>query len=167
MSDTNSKKLWFQEAMREQQGALIRYTQRITWSEEEAREVVQESFLKLWNQPYPEAKTWIPPWLFRVCRNHAFDLRKKLSKRELWDDTNDLPSSLLGPEEYLQNKHELQVLTQLQTQSQEVILLKFVEGLSYDEIAQVTGQTSSHVGVLIHQAMKTLRTSKKEEAENE
>ena len=163
MSETSAKKQWFQTALREHQGPLIRFTKRITWNEEEAMDVVQESFLKLWNQPYPEAISWIPPWLFRVCRNHALDLKRKNKNREFWDDETNLPTTLLGPEESLQNRQELKALATLKMQSQEVLFLKFAEGLSYQEIAEVTGLSASHVGVLIHQAMKTLRTMKKED----
>lgn len=167
MSETHAKKEWFQQALRDHQGSLIRFTKRITWSEEEAKDVVQESFLKLWNQPYPEAVTWIPPWLFKVCRNHALDLKRKNKNREFWDDETDLPSTLLGPEESLQNKHELIALSKLKMQSQEVLFLKFGEGLSYQEIAEVTGLNANHVGVLIHQAMKALRTERTKEDDNE
>ena len=39
-----------------------------------------------------------------------------------------------------------------------VMLLKVQEGKSYREIAEITGLTTTNVGYLIHQAMKTLKT---------
>lgn len=49
----------------------------------------------------------------------------------------------------------LEGLTALQ---QEVIRLKFQSDMSYREIAEVTGQSVSHVGVLLHTGLKRLRS---------
>ena len=51
----------------------------------------------------------------------------------------------------------LEYLERLPASQQEVIRLKFQNGLSYREIATVTGHSVSHVGVLIHNGLKTLR----------
>jgi RNA polymerase sigma-70 factor (ECF subfamily) len=45
----------------------------------------------------------------------------------------------------------------LPANQQEVIRLKFQSGLSYREISRVTGLTVSHVGVLIHTGLKSIR----------
>ncbi|MEZ4742104.1 MAG: sigma-70 family RNA polymerase sigma factor [Bdellovibrionota bacterium] len=159
MGEDHTKKSWFQQTMKEHQEALIRFTQRLTWNEEEAKEVVQESFLKLWKQTYPEVKSRIPAWLFFVCRNHAIDLARKNKKSRSWDQESDLPSNMLGPEDILLTNETLKIIRTLKSKAQEVLILKFCEGLSYQEISKITGLSPSHVGVLIHQSMKTLRTS--------
>ncbi|MEM9420291.1 MAG: sigma-70 family RNA polymerase sigma factor, partial [Planctomycetota bacterium] len=51
----------------------------------------------------------------------------------------------------------LRRLAALPDPQQEVVRLKFQADLSYKQIAEVTGLTVSHVGVLLHQALKTLR----------
>lgn len=51
----------------------------------------------------------------------------------------------------------LACLSLLPEKQQEAIRLKFQDGLSYKEISAITGNTVSHVGVLIHNGMKTLR----------
>ena len=53
--------------------------------------------------------------------------------------------------------HALKAIDGLPGNQQEVLRLKFRHGLSYREIAGVTGLTASHVGVLIHEGMKVLR----------
>jgi RNA polymerase sigma-70 factor (ECF subfamily) len=45
----------------------------------------------------------------------------------------------------------------LPASQQEVLRLRFGEELSYKEISAVTGRSVSHVGVLIHEGMKSLR----------
>jgi RNA polymerase sigma-70 factor (ECF subfamily) len=51
----------------------------------------------------------------------------------------------------------LGLVERLPPNQQEVIRLKFQGGLSYREISRVTGLTVSHVGVLIHTGLKSIR----------
>lgn len=51
----------------------------------------------------------------------------------------------------------LDLVDRLPANQQEVIRLKFQGGLSYREISRVTGLTVSHVGVLIHMGLKSVR----------
>jgi RNA polymerase sigma-70 factor (ECF subfamily) len=48
-------------------------------------------------------------------------------------------------------------MPKLTASQQEVIRLRFQSGLSYKEISGVTGMTVNHVGVVLHNALKTLR----------
>ena len=70
------------------------------------------------------------------------------------------------PEEELLKTEVFAELLKLKETYQEVIILKFQEGRSYKEIAEITGHSVSNVGVLIHEGMKILR-AKFEEATNE
>jgi RNA polymerase sigma-70 factor (ECF subfamily) len=51
----------------------------------------------------------------------------------------------------------LEAIESLSDAEQEVLRLKFQDGLKYHEIANVTGRTTNYVGVLIHTAIKKLR----------
>jgi RNA polymerase sigma-70 factor (ECF subfamily) len=53
----------------------------------------------------------------------------------------------------------LAALDRLDPSVQEVVLLKFQGGLSYREIAAITDRTVSHVGVILHEAVKEIRRS--------
>ena len=55
----------------------------------------------------------------------------------------------------------LSMLATLPDNQQEVIRLKFQNGLSYKEIAGITGHSVSHVGVLIHTGIKSMRAQMK------
>ncbi|PYS29920.1 MAG: hypothetical protein DMG11_07285 [Acidobacteria bacterium] len=104
-------------------------------------------------------------WLFTVCRNLAFDVRKKENRMSpLSDaDVDALPSEQLGPRpvEALEHKEKLdqvlRVVDRLPKNQREVILLKFQFDLSYKEISEVTHLSVTNVGFLIHTAIQTLR----------
>lgn len=154
----DEKEKRFRLIVMEMQSPLVRYTRKITGELESAREVVQDSFLKLWNQS--EKKIWdaARPWLYRVSRNGALDLKRRQRGMDPFDDEK-LFLVEGSPEDQMQKKEIFMQIGRLKAQHREVLLLKFQEGMSYQEIAEVTGHSSSHVGVLIHEAMKDLKTS--------
>jgi RNA polymerase sigma-70 factor (ECF subfamily) len=63
-----------------------------------------------------------------------------------------------SPAETQDSAHRiLSLMPKLTASQQEVIRLRFQSGLSYKEISGVTGMTVNHVGVVLHNALKTLR----------
>ena len=68
---------WIRSVLERHEGPLTRYAARITGDVELAREVVQETFLRLCDQPHLELQDHTAEWLFTVCRNRALDVRKK------------------------------------------------------------------------------------------
>ncbi len=66
-----------------------------------------------------------------------------------------------GPVEQLEQKEAdgflLRIIATLPPRQQEVLQLKFQNDLSYQEISEITKLSVSNVGVLIHNALKTLR----------
>lgn len=81
----------------------------------------------------------------------------ELSDSRLEQETSAEPNPAMVMTQQESQNETLQALGDLPTNQQEVILLKFQEGLSYKEISQVTNRTVSNVGYLIHMGMKALR----------
>ena len=143
---------------------LTQYAARITGCRERARDAVQDTFLR-WRQhapaDLPEADT--PKWLFTVCRHRALDLCRKEQRMTYLDHdpATDEPSPEPGPAETLARKEAagflLRILEKLPPRQQEVIQLKFQNGLSYQEISEVTQLSVTNVGFLLHQGIKALR----------
>lgn len=154
---------WIRAALEQYEGPLIRYAQRFLGSLEPARDVVQDTFLKLCAERPQSVRNHLGAWLFRVCRNRALDVLRKENRMSQMEDSElaVMESPSLNPSDQLENKEKahliLKTLGRLPANQQEAIRLKFQEGLSYREISEITGHSISHVGVLIHDGMKTLR----------
>ena len=71
------------------------------------------------------------------------------------------PSHEPSPNERIEQEEAsgflLRIVATLPARQQEVLQLKFQNDLSYQEISEITKLSVSHVGVLIHTALKTLR----------
>ncbi|MCA9431428.1 MAG: sigma-70 family RNA polymerase sigma factor, partial [Candidatus Omnitrophica bacterium] len=105
----------------------------------------------------------VAPWLYTVCRNRALDIQRKESRMNPISEPMMAvtPSEEPNPSQRLegveQESQVLACLSKLPDNQQEVIRLKFQDGLSYKEVSEITGKSVSHVGVLIHNGVKTLR----------
>jgi RNA polymerase sigma-70 factor (ECF subfamily) len=155
---------WVRAAVSEYETPLLRYALRFTHGDlERARDIVQDTFLRLCRAHRAEVDGHLAQWLYTVCRNRALDLfRKEGRMTEVSPPSPDYaidrgagPSAALERSETLGSV--LALLCTLPTRQQECIRLKFQQGLSYKEISGVTSFTVSYVGVLIHEGMKTLR----------
>lgn len=157
------RETWAREAVARFEGPLLLYARRLLDNEESARDVVQETFLRLWGQPRAKVDGHLAEWLFTVCRNRALDvLRKEHRMSRLSDDqAGRQPSPTPGPFDLAEQRdlgaRALELLETLPPNQREVIRLKFQNGFSYREISRISGHSVSNVGYLIHVGIKTLR----------
>lgn len=159
---TQSQRAALEAALDRFEAPLVRYAASILGDEARARDAVQETFLKLWRQPPAELTgEALAPWLFTVCRNLAFDvLRKEQRMVHLSPDAPIAADDTRTAREEATREGMstiLDALSSLPESQQEVIRLKFQNGLSYKDISRITGHSVSNVGVLIHNGVKALR----------
>jgi RNA polymerase sigma factor (sigma-70 family) len=152
---------WMAETLRRHERALLLYAAKVCGNDERARDVVQETFLELCSAEKRAVEGHLAQWLFTVCRNKALDCRRKDEAMKAEVLVDDRASAELDPSSALARGEEearvLDVLARLPGKQQEVLRLKFQGGLSYKEIAAVTGESVGNVGFLIHVALKGLR----------
>lgn len=169
----NTQRIWIEAALDQFEQPLLRYALRFVRSPELAREVVQDTFLKLCQLDRSTLTVGLGPWLYAVCRNQAIDTRRKESRMStVIDPTTCEPSSNGHSPEHEaatrdSGKWVLKQLDRLPEQQQECLRLKFQHGLKYSEIASIIGSTASNVGVQIHIGLKTLREILTQFADNE
>lgn len=145
--------------------ALVEYaTRRLGGDVHRARDAVQETFLRLVAARPDEVDGHLAPWLYTVCRRLCVDtLRKETRMHAAETETLDRtagreadPADLAQARD--QESQALGALAGLPANQREVVELRFRHGLSYAEIAGVTGLSATNVGFLLHVGLKTLRT---------
>jgi RNA polymerase sigma factor (sigma-70 family) len=152
---------WVAGVLERFEAPLLAYARRLVGDEHGARDVVQDVFLRLCGQPRAAVEPVLAPWLYRVCRNRAIDVRRKGRPMTPVDsatlDATTAPTPPGSLERLDDVARALAEVATLPAPVQEVLRLKFAHGLSYKEIAEVTGLSVSHVGVRIHEGMTVLR----------
>lgn len=134
----------FSELVRRHQTAVYRYLWRMLGSHEDALELTQDAFVKAWQalpQWQPEAQ--FRTWLFRIANNTALDAlrRRKLVEFVALEDAYDAPGSEPDPERQAQAAQEVRQLEaslqKLVPEHRQILLLREVEEMSYEEIGHM------------------------------
>ena len=158
-----NKEKWIIGLVKRYERPLCSYAFSILRDLERARDVVQDTFLRLCGQKPEKLKGREAPWLFRVCRNRSLDVVRKENPMEAMSDPQEdaLPSREKNPDEAAAQSDHARLLPRflktLSKNQQEVIRLKFQQQLSYREIAHCTQLSESNVGYLLHTGIKALR----------
>jgi RNA polymerase sigma factor (sigma-70 family) len=142
---------------------LLQYAERITGDREQARDVVQETFIKFQRNGALRRDDQPATWLFTVCRNGALNVCRK-ERRIMYLDEELIQASDSEqpmPFDQLEQKEAtgflLRIVATLPARQQEVLQLKFQNDLSYQQIADIMKTTANNVGVLLHTALRALR----------
>jgi RNA polymerase sigma-70 factor (ECF subfamily) len=160
---TTDDRGWVRDAVGRFEGPLTLYASRLLKNSETARDVVQETFLRLCRQDRAAVDGHLAEWLFTVCRNRAMDILRKenrmtqLSEERVQRCLSPDPGPLDLSERRDLAAKALKLLDDLPPSQREVIRLKFQNGFSYQEISRISGHSVSNVGFLIHAGIKTLR----------
>jgi RNA polymerase sigma factor (sigma-70 family) len=162
-SGRTAKREEFEEIVHRFEIPLLQYARRITGDREQAKDVVQETFVKFERNGALRREDEPATWLFTVCRNAALNVCRK-ERRMMYVDEELIEareSEQPMPFDQLEQKEAagflLQIVSTLPLRQQEVLQLKFQNDLSYQQIAAIMQTTANNVGVLLHTALKTLR----------
>ena len=156
----DAKSDWVREALDRHERPLIRYAKWLLGDLESARDVVQETFLRLCKEDPERLEGRVAPWLFTVCRNLAVDSRRKTARLASLEDAEAAVACDLDEQHDARQALDrvLDVLETLPRNQREVVYLKFQGGLSYKEISAVTELSVSNVGFLLHRAVRAIRS---------
>jgi RNA polymerase sigma factor (sigma-70 family) len=141
--------------------ALMRYVSRLL-PPERAEDVVQQSFVKAYEAMHRNsAELNLKPWLYRIAHNGALNaLRDRSAAHAELSDTID---GVERPDQAFERSvglRELVVAVQaLPERQRSAILLREMEGRSYEEIATALGVTDGAVRQLLNRARNTLRAA--------
>ncbi|MFX4302235.1 RNA polymerase sigma factor [Alicyclobacillus tolerans] len=137
---------------------VYRYAKLTLNDSSEAYDVVQEVFLRAfrsWNQYRHDANA--KTWLIRIARNYIFDsFRRKRIERDYLLNYNEPQTR--DEAVFSQLKLEIEeALSLLNINYQQVIILRYIQGLSILETSQILGWSESKVRVTAHRAMTKLK----------
>lgn len=156
---------YFSELVSRYKNLVYSIILRMTVDSEEANDLAQEVFIKVYknlSKYYPDYK--FSTWIIRITTNHVIDYRRKKRQETVSiDDVDYELSSDNSPEEAYIQKEQKEGLEALVNQLPEMykipIVLYHQQGLSYQEIADVTEEPLSKVKNRIFRGRKMLKES--------
>lgn len=139
---------------------------RLLCNEDDARDVVQDSFIKMWRnmkQFNPEIK--FTTWMFKIVTNTAIDLLRSNRKMNLLsiDDFQEINvlASVDNPETQLNNKETgllIRSISETLSEKQKLVfVLKDLQGLSSSEVGEVLELSTNSIKSNLYHARKMIK----------
>ncbi len=125
--------------------------------EEDARDVVQTAFEKLWVNRAEVDNAKCKSYLFTVAYHQMIDHLRKVKRVTLKDEFSEETRISDRP---VSNTRKIleEALSRLNETQRSLVLLKDYEGYSYEEISKITGLNESQVKVYLHRARLQLKS---------
>jgi RNA polymerase sigma-70 factor (ECF subfamily) len=124
--------------------------------EEDARDVVQSAFEKLWKNRQSVDTVKGKSYLFTIAYHQMIDHLRKMKRIQLREEFREETRICDKPVHQLKKVLE-DALSRLNETQRSLVLLKDYEGYSYGEIGQITGLNESQVKVYLHRARIQLK----------
>lgn len=154
-------------------GMLLGLARKVVKDPADAEEVLQETFLHVWNRArsYDPSRSSVATWLVLIARSRSID---RVRTRNVVDRTHAAVQKEAGPDHesaqgvgsVLDRERRLRVRSELESIPEEqraVLELAFFQGLTQREIAETTGIPLGTVKTRTLLAMKKLRKSLRDE----
>ncbi len=160
-----------QEIVRRYQKKLFSYLYRLTGNREEAEDILQTVFFKVFrNIESFDARKKFSSWIYRIAHNEAVNFIKRQSGKRFvsWDEMltdrikaeiktaeKDPLEQCIGKEKRKKVRAALQKLPEKYRQ---VLEMRYFQEKSYEEIGKILKKSVNTVGTLINRAKKKLQT---------
>ena len=142
---------------------LFRLALRITMNSAEAEDVVQDTLLKVWEHRGEwEQIDNLEAFAIATCRNRALDIVKRAGRNtKSLDEIENSQLSTFNSQLSLEARERLSLVRRLMDDLPEmqrtIMLLRDIEGRTYQEIVQVLDISETQVKVYLHRARTKIR----------
>lgn len=144
---------------------LFRFALRLLGNEEDAKDIIQDAFMKVWHNKEKMGELQnLEAWCMRITRNLALDKLKSKKYRitDNIDRAQEVPASHQQTPHQRSEQSDLMrrvhsLIHALPEKYRTILQLRDIDGLSYQEIADVLDIEMSEVKVNLHRARKQVR----------
>jgi RNA polymerase sigma factor (sigma-70 family) len=155
-------KIQFAGIISQNQGILHKISSLYCNDPEEKKDLFQEILYQLWRS-YPTFRneSKISTWIYRVALNTAITFLRKQKARPGQDSfTEKIPDIQDDSEQELLDRQFKLLYTSIEKldKIEKAIIMLYLEGASYEEIADIIGITSNHVGVKLNRIKAKLKS---------
>jgi len=154
----------FQNRVLPAKNKLFRFAFKMLANEDEAKDVVQEVLIKVWNgrEQMDQVQNW-EAWCMRITKNLSLDRIRAIRRRgtDPIQEGFDVRNETLSPHETTEIKESMarinQMIAALPEKQRQVIHLRDIEGYSYNEICEILELDMNQVKVNLFRARSAVR----------
>lgn len=142
---------------------MFRFALRMLQNVEDAEDVVQEALIKIWtNRERLESITNLEAWCIQLVKHQAIDRLRTLKRRvEDLDSHYQIKDHEMTPEQKTSGNNLMEILNNLMESLPEkqklVIQLRDIEGMAYQEIAEILDIPLNQVKINLFRARNILK----------
>jgi len=144
--------------VKEYQAPIYNLAYRMTGDQQDAADLTQDVFIRaytyLWRyNPQKKFFTWLYTIALNIIKNHIKKNRQYKNAR-----TQDLKERQYSKNQNSSEAQDINIyLSGLDVQTRALIIMKYVQELSFEEIAQITGKSISAVKMRVYRGLESLR----------
>lgn len=159
----------FQNMLQENRNRVFSYARYFLRNNEDAEDVTQEVFVKMWQRCPEQNPDRIPAWLMRVTHNLCIDVIRRRRTSVGWHVSADqvepdsLPAQRLAgdPEARFRlneaQRSLLDALAALPARTRSIMLMHYFQGFTYEAISEILQVRVNTIKVAVHRGRKSLR----------
>lgn len=146
----------YNNCVQEHADGLFRFIVKSTKQQDDAHDIIQSAYEKMWNNRASIDVTTAKSYLFTIAYNSLMDYFRKPDKTTNHDVSTDHHLSC-NQQPYDVSAILHQAIHQLPEMQRMLVLLKDYEGYTYHEMSKITGLTALQVKVYLHRARLKLK----------
>lgn len=155
--------IWYRLQVSKNQHGLYALAYQMLGNQLEAEDVVQDTFIKLW-QRKEEGGKYEKAWLYKVTRNHCLDILRRRKHAYEYQIAQAVGSDVAPSASDAVINEELsgeigKAINLLEEPYQSLLVMREVNGLSYQVLADALDLSLSQTKVYLHRARKQLKES--------
>jgi RNA polymerase sigma-70 factor (ECF subfamily) len=149
----------YETLMKRHERLLYRVCYRLLGNTEDAQDVSQEVMVKVFAYlPRFEGRAMFKTWLMQIARNTAFTLQTKLKRQREFKGLLEIELDDEGGGRIVTEAIDVEtILARLNRQDREVLVMRYIAELQFDEIAEVCDISLSAAKMRVYRATEALK----------
>jgi RNA polymerase sigma-70 factor (ECF subfamily) len=149
----------FEALMKRHEQLLYRVCYRFLGNPDDASDVSQEVMVKVFGYlPKFEGRSMFKTWLMQIARNTCFTMQAKLKRQREFKDMLEKETQDEPQDRIITEAMDVEtILSTLNSQDREVLIMRFIAELQFDEIAEVCDISLSAAKMRVYRATEALK----------
>ncbi|MGE9269140.1 MAG: RNA polymerase sigma factor [Verrucomicrobiales bacterium] len=154
----------YREILRRYEGLVYNTCHRMLGTREDAQEVSQDALIQVFHkikqfEGRSQFKTWLYKIVHNYCRNRISKLARRREGRAAYEEHSEvlIPDTENSAEKEQLSEHVNAALSKLKDSDREIVVLKFMSGLTLQEIAEVTDLGLSATKMRLYRALDAFK----------